>query len=50
MKESGKRFISVVAEVKKANAVELASTYAPLQDESVHMRKIEAGSFLWMTN
>jgi hypothetical protein len=40
MKKSGKRFISVVMEVKKANAVELASTYAPLQDEIVHMKKM----------
>lgn len=40
MKKSGKRFQSVVARVQKTNAMELASIYAPLQDEIVHRKKL----------
>lgn len=40
MKKSGKRFASVVARVQKTNATELASIYAPLQDEIVRKKKL----------
>jgi hypothetical protein len=40
MKKSGKRFASVVARVQKTNAIELASIYAPLQEEIVHRKRL----------
>lgn len=41
MKKSGERFGSVVAQVRKTNAIELASIYAPLQEEIVRRKKSE---------